>query len=113
MQTNLKVSELLEGAFLAVCERENTTPEAVLEACVRQTVSNYLRLTAEDAAGMGQARELRVDLFQRFIAESGERLKAWPFNDHNEPESFEAAVCQAKQHGLELAAELRAAGLGR
>ena len=61
---------ILEGAFLAVCERENTTPEAVLEACVRQHVANYLRLTAENEAGMGTAREFRTDLFARFLAES-------------------------------------------
>lgn len=76
---------------------------------MRQTVSDYLRLTAEDAAGMGPARELRVDLFQRFIAESGERLKAWPWSDTDAPESFEAAVCAAKQHGVELAAMTEAA----
>ncbi len=109
MQTNLKVSELLEGAFLAVCERQNTTPEAVLEACVRQTVANFLRFTAEDAAGMGPAREFRTDVFARFLAESGERLRAWPWSDTGEPESFEAAVCAAKQHGVELAAMVEAA----
>jgi len=109
MQTYLKVSELLEGAFLAVCERENTTPEAVLEACVRQHVANYLRLTAENEAGMGPAREFRTDLFARFLAESGERLRAWPYTDTGEPESFEAAECQAKQHGVELAAMVEAA----
>ena len=51
MQTNLKVSELLEGAFLAVCERENTTPEAVLEACVRlRALPGRVRRTAEGLA---------------------------------------------------------------
>ena len=114
MQTNLKVSELLEGAFLAVCERQNTTPERVFERAARDTIAAYLDHVETGAdPGMIRDRERRERMFAQFLAEGGDQLRVWPYTESNRPESFEAAVARAKQHGLKLAAELRAAGLGR
>ncbi len=114
MQTNITLGEFTEMAFRRVCELEGTTPEQVFERAARNAIESYLDHVETGAdPGMLRDRERRERVFAQFLAESGERLRAWPYTDTGEPESFEAAECQAKQHGLELAAELRAAGLGR
>ena len=110
METSIAMGEFTEAAFLAVCERQNTTPAQVFERAARDTIAAYLDHVETGAdPGMIRDRERRERMFARFLAESGERLRAWPYTDTGEPESFEAAECQAKQHGVELAAMVEAA----
>jgi len=48
MHMHIEVNEFTEAAFRAVCERDGTTPERVLEAAVRNTIGEYLNTVASD-----------------------------------------------------------------
>ena len=39
--------------------------------------------------------------------------RSWPYTESDAPKSLQEAICQARAHGRKVAAELRAAGLGR
>ena len=113
MQMHIDVNGFTEAAFRAVCEREGTTPERVLEGAVRNTIGEYLHTVASDMdTEEREHRERFRTACHDFLKISG-AFDVWPYTDADEPETLQAAICQAKAHGRKVAAELRAAGLGR
>ncbi len=111
MQTNITLGEFTEMAFRRVCELEGTTPEQVFERAARNAIASYLDHVETGAdPGMLRDRERRERVFAQFLAEGGDQLRVWPHTESNKPESFEAAVCQAKQRGREIAEELHRGG---
>jgi len=107
MQMHIDVNGVTEAAFRAVCEREGTTPERVLEAAVRNTIGEYLNTVASDMDT--EEREHRVRFrtaCHDFLKISG-AFDVWPYTDADEPETFEDAIEAAKAHGIETANEMR------
>ncbi len=110
METSIAMGEFTEAAFLAVCERQNTTPERVFERAARDTIAAYLDHVASDADPTTRKHRERVGSAMRGMLEVAGVGRSWPYTESDAPKSLQAAICQAKAHGRKVAAELRAAG---
>ena len=113
MVVNVEITGLTERAFLEVCRRRGQTPEEVFEKAARHEIAAFLDFMESDADPTTRKHRERVGSAMRGMLEVAGVARSWPYTDSDAPKSFEAAVCAAKQRGLKVAAELRAAGLGR
>jgi len=107
MQMHIDVNGFTEAAFRAVCEREGTTPERVLEGAVRNTIGEYLHTVASDMdTEEREHRERFRTACHDFLKISG-AFDVWPYTDADEPKSFEDAIEAAKADGIETANKMR------
>ena len=113
MVVNVELTGLTEQAFLEVCRRRGQTPEEVFAAAARHEIAAFLDFMASDVDPTTRKHRERVGSAMRGMLEVAGVARSWPYTESDAPKSLQAAICQAKAHGRKVAAELRAAGLGR